>query len=264
MCVCISRQVKNGEVVAQGIATPLVAAGYLLAWYTHAPDLYFASAVGQSVCREGASLGLASVEALWLENALNHYSFAQVAIDFLPRIRPKEFFRPAQVDSYGNFNNIAFGNNYRQPRMRLPGTGGIPDVTPILSDIYLYVPRHSKVTFVDKLDYLSGLGHHPERTKGSGPRYIVTNLGQFDFTGGRMRITHLHPGVSLERVLVKTGFELEVSSDLEETEPPSQEEIRLLSDVIDPLGIRRLESLSGPKRREALRAALMTELAHSH
>jgi glutaconate CoA-transferase subunit B len=264
ICACISRQVVNGEVVAQGLATPLVAAGYLLAWYTHAPDLYFASAIGQSVCREGASLGLADVEALWLENALNHYSFAQVAMEFLPRIRPKEFFRPAQVDSHGNFNNIAFGGNYRQPRMRLPGSGGIPDVTPILSDIYLYVPRHSKVTFVDKLDYLSGLGHHPKRTKGSGPRYLVTDLGQFDFEGGKMRITHLHPGVALERVVAKTGFELEVSPDLTETEPPSREEIYLLYDVIDPLGIRRLESMSGPKRRDAMRDVLMKELAHSH
>jgi acyl CoA:acetate/3-ketoacid CoA transferase beta subunit len=264
MCVCISRQVINGEVVAQGLATPLVAAGYLLAWHTHAPDLYFASAIGQSVCREGASLGLADVEALWLENALNHYSFVQVAIEFLPRIRPKEFFRPAQVDSHGNFNNIAFGNNYRQPRMRLPGSGGIPDVTPILSDIYLYVPRHSKVTFVDKLDFLSGLGHHPKRTKGSGPCYLVTDLGQFDFKDGNMRITHLHPGVALERVLAKTAFELEVSSDIKETKPPSREEMHLLYDVIDPLGIRRLESLSGPKRRDALREALLKELAHRH
>jgi glutaconate CoA-transferase subunit B len=188
----------------------------------------------------------------------------QVAIDFLPRMRPKEFFRPAQVDSHGNFNNIAFGKDYRQPRMRLPGTGGIPDVTPILSDIYLYVPRHSRVTFVEKLDYLSGLGHHSKRMKGSGPRYIVTDLGQFDFNHGRMRMTHMHPGVSLERVRAKTGFEFDVSSDIKETEPPSQDEIHLLFDVIDPLGIRRLEALSGPKRREALREVLLTELAHNH
>ena len=31
ICVCISRQVEDGEIVAQGLATPLVAAGYLLA-----------------------------------------------------------------------------------------------------------------------------------------------------------------------------------------------------------------------------------------
>ena len=148
--------------------------------------------------------------------------------------------------------------------MRLPGSGGIPDVTPILSDIYLYVPRHSRVTFVKQIDYLSGLGHHPNRRRGLGPRYLVTDLGQFDFKDERMRVTHLHPGVNLEKVTAKTGFEMEVSSDLCETEPPSKEEIDLLNNVIDPLGIRRLELLSGPKRREALREALKLENAHSH
>lgn len=44
--VCISRQIRDGEVLAQGIATPLVAAGYILAKCTHAPNVMFASAIG--------------------------------------------------------------------------------------------------------------------------------------------------------------------------------------------------------------------------
>lgn len=264
ICVCIARQVQDGEAVAQGLATPLVAAGYLLAWHTHAPNLYFASAIGQSICREGAPLGLATVEALWLDRAMKTYGFVTVAADLLPSMRPKEFFRPGQVDSHGNFNNIAFGKNYRRPRLRLPGTGGIPDITNMLNDIYLYVPRHTRVTFVKELDFLSGMGHHPARQRGSGPRYLISNLGQFDFDSGRMRITHLHPGVSFEQVQVKTGFDLDVSPQLSTTEPPTEEEVDLLREVIDPLRIRRLELLSGPKRRRFLRSALEQEIAHSH
>jgi hypothetical protein len=49
MVTCMARQVQDGEIVAQGLATPMVAAAYLLARYTHAPNLYFASAIGQSV-----------------------------------------------------------------------------------------------------------------------------------------------------------------------------------------------------------------------
>lgn len=264
ICACIARQVQDGEAVVQGLATPLVAAGYLLAWHTHAPNLYFASAIGQSICREGAPLGLATVEALWLDRAMNSFGFVKVAADLLPSVQPKEFFRPGQVDPHGNFNNIAFGKDYRRPRLRLPGTGGIPDITNVLNDIYLYVPRHTRVTFVKELDFLSGMGHNPARKKGSGPRYLISNLGQFDFCSGRMRITHLHPGVSLERVQVKTGFDLDVSPQLSTTEPPTKEEVDLLREVIDPLGIRRLELLSGPKRRRFLRAALEQEIAHSH
>ena len=33
--VCIARQVTGGDVLAQGIATPLVMAGYLLAKHNH-------------------------------------------------------------------------------------------------------------------------------------------------------------------------------------------------------------------------------------
>lgn len=259
ICVCIARQVVDGEVLAQGLATPLVAAGYLLAWHTHAPGAYFASAIGQTVCREGAPLGLARVEALWLDRAMNSFGFAQAAVELLPRVRPKEFFRPGQVDRRGNFNNIAFGSDYQRPRLRLPGSGGIPDVTTFMDDVQLYVPRHSRVTFVPVVDYRVGLGHAEARTRGRGPRYLVTDLGQFDFANGVMRLTYLHPGVELERVQAKTGFEVEISPDLERTEPPSEEELHLLREEIDPLGIRRLEILSGRARRETLREIVQAE-----
>jgi glutaconate CoA-transferase subunit B len=133
----------------------------------------------------------------------------------------------------------------------------------VLSDCYLYVPRHTRVTFVEKLDYLSGIGHNPKRRWGAGPRYLVTDLGQFDFKNGRMRLTHVHPGVTVARVQAKTGFELEISDTLTETEPPTARELHLLREEIDPYKIRRLELLSGPKRRAALREALREEIAHS-
>jgi acyl CoA:acetate/3-ketoacid CoA transferase beta subunit len=263
MAVCMARQIQDGEVVAQGLATPLAAAAYLLARHTHAPHLYFASAIGQGICRHPAPLGLARVESLWLDRALNNVGFVRAAADVLPNLRPKEYFRPAQVDPCGNFNNIAFGKDYRHPRLRLPGTGGIPDVTTYISDTHLYVPRHSRVTFVENLDFLSGLGNHPARTHGAGPRYLVTDLGQFDFAGagGRMRLVSFHPGVQIERIKAKTGFEIQIPTDLKETAPPSEEELRLLREEIDPLGIRRLEYLNGAERRAKLRDIIRQEIA---
>lgn len=259
MVVCMARQVHDGEIVAQGIATPLVAAAYLLARHTHAPHLYFASAIGQGVCRQPAPLSLTRVESLWLDRSLTNVGFVRAAADILPILRPKEFFRPGQIDAAGNFNNIAFGSDYARPRLRLPGSGGIPDVTPIISDIHLYVPRHSRVTFVPKLDYLSGLGYHPERRHGTGPRYLVTDLGQFDFANQRMRLTSYHPGVDVSRIQARTGFELEIAPGIGETPLPTSEEIRLLREEIDPLGIRRLESLSGAARRQLMHEIIAIE-----
>jgi len=259
MVVCISRQIHDGELVAQGLATPLIAAGYLLASRTHASNLYFASAIGQGVCRVPAPLGLTNVEKLWLDRSLTSVGFVRAAADVLPRLRPKEFFRPAQVDPCGNFNNIAFGKDYRRPRFRLPGTGGIPDVTTYIHDIHLYVPRHSRLTFVKHLDFRSGLGHDPARTHGQGPVYLITDLGQFDFANGRMRLISYHPGVDVGKIKSHTGFELEIAPDAAETPPPSDEELRLLREEIDPLSIRRLETLSGSERRGLLNEILKKE-----
>lgn len=256
---CIARQIRDGETVAQGLATPLVAAAYLLARRTHAPHLYFASAIGQGICRYPAPLSLTRVESLWLDRALTNSGFVQAAADVLPTLRPKEFFRPGQMDPYGNFNNIAFGKNYHQPRLRLPGTGGIPDVTTFISDIHLYVPRHSRLTFVPRLDFLSGLGHHPARTHGAGPVYLITDLGQFDFANGRMRLTTYHPGVSLSQIQAHTGFEIEIAADVSQTPPPTSEELSALEEI-DPRGIRRLETLSGSARRQLLHEILAEEL----
>jgi hypothetical protein len=74
-----------------------------------------------------------------------------------------------------------------------------------------------------------------------------------------MRVTSTHPGVSLERIGARTSFDLEVSPDCCETPPPSAEEVRLLREVIDPLGIRRLEMLGGAARKDAIRQILETE-----
>jgi glutaconate CoA-transferase subunit A len=113
------------------------------------------------------------------------------------------------------------------------------------------------------LDFRSGLGHAPERRRGQGPRYLVTDLGQFDFVGGKMRLTHLHPNVASSRVAAKTGFELAKAPEVKTTPPPSERELHLLRTEIDPLGIRRLEAASGAERRRLIREILASESAAS-
>ena len=262
ICACISRQVVDGEVLAQGINTPLVVSGFILAQATHAPNVRFASAIGQSICQEWAALGVGRIEDMWLGKGLLHVGFVAAAVDLLPKFNPKEFFRPAQIDARGSFNNVAFGQDYRRPRMRLPGTGGIPDVTPYSDHIYLYVPRHSRVTFVQNVDFVSGMGHVPERKRGSGAKYLVSDLGQFGWANGCMRLLTYHPGVTVDQIRKKTGFELEIAPDVHETPPPSDEELRLLREAIDPLDVRKLEMLGGGARKDLLRQILEREGAY--
>lgn len=255
ICVCIARQVQDGEMLAQGINTPLVMAGYILAKCTHAPNATFASAIAPGVSSKWGALGISTIEATWLQNALAPIGFDVAVGELLPRYNPKEFFRPAQVQPDGCFNNVAIN----KPAVRLPGTGGIPDVTVHSENVYLYVPRHSRVTFVPQVDYVSGLGHVPQRRRGSGARYLVSDLGQFDWANGIMRLTHAHPGVTVERVQAKTGFPLELAVEVAETQPPTPEELRLLREEIDPLGVRKLETLGGAARKKLLREILEQE-----
>lgn len=259
ICACISRQMEDGELVAHGLATPLVMAGLLLAKLTHAPNLRFASAIGQALCDDWAPLGVARIEDLWLGKARLGRGFIFAAADVMPTLTPREFFRPAQIDAAGNFNNIALGDDYQKPFMRLPGVGGIPDVTAQSEKVYIYVPRHSKVTFVPEVDFVSGLGHVDGRPQGAGPQYCITNRGQFDWVGGRMRLTTHHRGVTIRRIQRRTGFELIVAPDAHETAPPTVEEVRLLREVIDPLAVRKLELLGGKARKDLLRGILAQE-----
>jgi glutaconate CoA-transferase subunit B len=263
MSVCIARQIVNGEVIGQGIATPLVMAGVLLAKLTHAPDIYFASAIGGAVVRDWAPLSLTHAEKPWLDHALALVTFGQIACELLPTFKVKEFFRPAQIDRCGNFNNVMIGDNYDRPQMRLPGSGGIPDVTGYNDKAMLYVPRHSRAVFVDKVDFISGLGHTPDRLDGIGPQYCITNLGEFDFANGRMRLTSFHTGQSIEKIQTKTGFELEIDRAAHETEPPTEEEVLLLREEIDPLNVRKMETLSGAQRKELIREILQREKSYS-
>src|SRR5258708_18677836 len=97
MAVCISRQIRDGEIVAQGLATPLVVAGFLLAKCTHAPNLRFASAIGQGVCQNWSPLGVARTEELLLGPTLWSVGFLHSAPDVLAPLPPNDLFPPSQV-----------------------------------------------------------------------------------------------------------------------------------------------------------------------
>lgn len=268
MCVCISRQVVDGEVLAQGIATPLVTAGYLLARRTHAPHITIASAIGNAFCQKGVSLGLTRIEDLWLGQSLAHFRFTEAACEVLPFLTPKEFFRPAQVDPFGNTNNVVIGG-YHQPGLRLPGCGGIADVTVAHPQAYLYVPRHSRQVFVEHLDFVSGLGAPTPARPGirPGPRLLISDLGVFDFLGGpdrnRMQLLTIHPSVTFDFIEKNTSFPIEVAPDLHDTPRPTAYELRLLREEIDPLGIRELERLPSAARRERMRLIIRKERSSS-
>jgi hypothetical protein len=56
-----------------------------------------------------------------------------------------------------------------------------------------------------------------------------------------MRLRSVHPGVAVEEVEEATGFELVIDDDLDESRLPTDEELALIRDVLDPQGLREAE-----------------------
>ena len=70
---------------------------------------------------------------------------------------------------------------------------------------------------------------------------VVTDLALFDFgsPGGEMRLVSLHPPVTLEAVRGLVGWDLQVAPELAVTPPPTDDELRLLREGLDPEGLYR-------------------------
>jgi glutaconate CoA-transferase subunit B len=68
---------------------------------------------------------------------------------------------------------------------------------------------------------------------GRGPTEVITDLGVLrpDPESCELTMTQLHPGVTAEQAREQTGWPLRVSEDVEETEPPSADELRELREL---------------------------------
>jgi len=266
LTVLMAREVRNDDVMIVGVATPMVWAAFTLAKVTHAPDAIYHYIMGNTFVNEARQVSL-----LYLEmNTARAYRFqnsGECTLESLPsdKLTTIEWFRPGQVDQYGNTNNICIGD-WNRPKVRLPGCAGIADFSMFYSrGSFLYIPRHDTRTFVPKIDFISGVGF-PEGKQsicgGSGPQCVITNLVYltFDEDSKRMKIGTIHPGKTIEEIKKSTGFELLEPKDLRKTLPPTEEEINVLRNKVDPLGIRKLEVLTGKEREVLLNEIIEKEL----
>jgi glutaconate CoA-transferase subunit B len=148
------------------------------------------------------------------------------------------FLGASQIDRHGNINTTVIGG-YDSPKVRLPGSGGACEIAINAKKVFVIMPQ-SKRSFVERIDFITSPGHlkgkRPEGW-GGGPSVVVTNLGVYRFDDrGEMFLASIHPGVSLDEVRANSGWGLRVVGDLEETPPPTGEELRLVREELDPEG----------------------------
>lgn len=233
LAVMSARLLADGQVVFAGVGVPLLAA--TLAQRLHAPGL--------TILFEGGTIG-AFVEPGKLPPSTNEQRCTRRAnmvlgsTDVLLLLQRGYvdigFMGGAQIDQYGNLNSSFIGNP-ESPATRLPGTGGGNDIASLTQMIVAM--KHEKRRFVERVDFITSpgflVGGDTRRSSGliTGGMYrVVTDLGIFGFEehSKRMQLLTLHPGVTADHVQANTGFELLVAPDLEVTEPPTEEELRVL------------------------------------
>lgn len=152
------------------------------------------------------------------------------------------FCTAAQVDQFGSVNTTVIGDPLN-PKVRLVGSILLPEHFTVFGREIIMMPAHDTRTFVDRVDYTSGLGHPSWREEqsdlflGSGPQLVFSPFGIFDFSGPQksMAARSIHPGVDKEDVRAATGFEIFGLDSAPVTPMPTDSELRLLREI-DPLG----------------------------
>jgi len=239
MITVAAHQLEDGKTAVIGTGMPLAAA--MLAQRTGAPNLITMFEAG-SIAAQLSKLPLSVADSFTHTRALMHLSMSEIMEACQRGTVDYTFLGGAQIDCYGNLNSTVVGD-YRRPKVRLPGSGGANDLASLCWRTLIIMP-HDRRRFVPKLDfvttpgYLTGPGAREQAglPPGTGPYRVISTLALmgFDAETKRMRVESLHPGVTREEVIRNTGFELLFADPLPANEEPSQEELAMLRNEIDP------------------------------
>jgi glutaconate CoA-transferase, subunit B len=240
MICCAARTLDDGCTVAVGTGVPCAAA--MLAQGTCSPGLTIVFEAG-GIAPQLPTMPISVGDSRTFYKAVMATSMADVMETCQRGLIDYCFLGGAQIDAYGNLNSTIIGSDYARPRVRLPGSGGANDLASLCWRI-LVVTNHDRRRFVEKLDfvttpgYLTGPGSREAAglPPGAGPYRVITDLAVLGYheQTKRMEVLSLHPGITSEQVRDATGFALGLREPLATTIPPSDHELQLLRDEIDP------------------------------
>jgi glutaconate CoA-transferase subunit B len=234
MSVVASRQLQDGQVCFVGIGLPSEAAN--LARLSHAPNvilIYESGTIGTKPDVLPLSIG----DGELAEQADLVVSVPEIFAYWLQAGRVDVgFLSAAQIDRFGNLNSTVIGD-YEQPKVRLPGAGGAPEIAASAGEVIVML-RHTSRAFVPEVDFITsvGFGRNGEgrpASWGAGPSVVITDLAVLkpDPRSHELTLVALHPGVDVEQVRGETGWDLAVADELSMTDPPTSAELETLRDL---------------------------------
>ncbi|HZZ97690.1 MAG TPA: CoA-transferase [Jatrophihabitantaceae bacterium] len=234
MIVTASRSLRDGDTCFVGIGQPSTAAN--LARRTHAPNLvliYESGTLGAKPDRLPLSIG----DGILADTADSVIGVPEVFNYWLQAGRVDVgFLGGAQLDKFANINTTVIGSDYGNPKVRLPGAGGAPEIAASCREVVI-IMRQSPRSFVDRVDFVTsfGFGSGPgERERlglrGRGPVKVITDLGVLvpDPDTCELTLAAVHPGVTVEQVRENTRWDLATVDDIATTDEPTGEELQVL------------------------------------
>lgn len=259
MTVRIARMLDDECFASAGAVSPLGNVAFRLAKATHAPDLFIGTFSCGHVDVAAGTMTLSLLEAMDAGSAVSHNGGDDTySTYYQPGIVTHEIIGAAQIDGRARTNNLEL-TKPSGGKLRLPGQGGMSDVANMHQNYVVYVPRHGKSSLVETVEMVSsarGIVSAAERDMAGyrpGDTFLVTNLCVFryDEKAGQLVVIEIMPDVSRDLIVAETGFKVLFSESCSEMAAPTAEELRILREEIDPLGIRRLEFV-GARDRGAL------------
>lgn len=225
-----------GEIMVSPMAS-MASVGARLARLTFSPDI---------LLTDGEARLLADTPALGETGAVEGWMPFGRVFETLAWGRRHVVMGANQIDRFGNQNLSAFGP-LQHPTRQMFGVRGAPGNSINHATSY-WVGNHSKRVFTDAVDVISGIGY--DKVDAGNPAFrftgvyrVVSNLGVFDFggPGATMRALSLHPGVTPEDVREKTSFEVDGLDEANPTQLPTDDQLHLIREVIDPKALRDKE-----------------------
>jgi len=144
------------------------------------------------------------------------------------------FLGGVQIDGHANINLVGLGN-YPDTTRRFAGSFGSAYMYFTVPNVFLFAHEHSPRVLVPQVDFISAPGTSPDDVmRSGGPKYLVSNLAilEFDRTRKLFRLVSVAPGHSVEEVVEKTGFEIEISPDISTTKAPDNYQLEQLKNTV--------------------------------
>ena len=233
-----ARELQDRQIVAVGLGLPVVAS--FLAKQTHAPNMTILFELGVIDPEPvHAGVGLADPRVWYRAKVLSSF------VDILGTILHKGmvdvgFLGGLETDLYGNLNTSLLGDPRGEFRHMI-GSGGANDIASCARRTIIIMRHEARklkkaISFITSPGYLTGGDSRKQVGLDGGPSRVITDKAIFGFhpETKQMMLISIHPGTILEDVLGSMGFTPIIPEHVPYTEPPTQDQVRLIREVIDP------------------------------